>query len=313
MKSISDELTLLMDRNNLNQRYIDLMEKVMADPDVKSFVEMHDAELTADAVNRSFAKLYEFYQEKIHVAKHENTQIPGYEPELVMSNHLIDIAYQPTTNLLKKRAQEKLERRVRSISIPKNVRNASLSDFTAPAKSSRLAVLAQMVEFIDAYEKTPNSFHQGIYLQGEYGIGKTYLMVAVANELAARGFQTTLIHFPSFAVEMKSSISTNTFVEKTNAIKKAPILMIDDIGADSESTWIRDDVLGVILEYRMQEELATFFTSNKSMQSLKDSYLTISSQGDQEPIKAQRIMQRIRFLSTEMIMTGPNRRLNPIN
>lgn len=35
--------------------------------------------------------------------------------------------------------------------------------------------------------------------------------------------------------------------------------MIDDIGADSMSSWVRDEVLGVILEYRMQQQLPTFF------------------------------------------------------
>lgn len=34
--------------------------------------------------------------------------------------------------------------------------------------------------------------------------------------------------------------------------------MIDDIGAESMTSWIRDDVLSVILQYRMQEQLVTF-------------------------------------------------------
>lgn len=133
----------------------------------------------------------------------------------------------------------------------------------------------------------------------------------MANALAAKGFNTTLIHFPSFAVEMKRSISNNTSADKVDAIKRAPILMIDDIGADASSTWIRDDVLEVILEYRMQEELPTCFSSNFSMQELQDGYLTLSQKGDEEPVKAQRIMQRVRYLASEIEMVGRNRRLNP--
>lgn len=110
---------------------------------------------------------------------------------------------------------------------------------------------------------------------------------------------------------MKRSISNNTSADKVDAIKRAPILMIDDIGADASSTWIRDDVLGVILEYRMQEELPTCFSSNFSMQELQDGYLTISQKGDEEPVKAQRIMQRVRYLASEIEMVGRNRRLNP--
>ena len=36
--------------------------------------------------------------------------------------------------------------------------------------------------------------------------------------------------------------------------------MIDDIGAESMTSWIRDDVLSVILQYRMQEQLVTTFS-----------------------------------------------------
>ncbi len=91
-------------------------------------------------------------------------------------------------------------------------------------------------------------------------------------------------------------------------LKKAPILVIDDIGADSISSWIRDDVLGVILEYRMQEELPTFFTSNFSMDQLEREHLTVNQRGEAEPLKAKRLMERIKFLSEEVSMTGKNHR-----
>ncbi|MEL1196606.1 primosomal protein DnaI, partial [Staphylococcus epidermidis] len=76
-------------------------------------------------------------------------------------------------------------------------------------------------------------------------------------------------HFPTLAVEMKNAIGQNNVLEKVNVIKKAPILMIDDIGADAMSAWVRDEVLGIILQYRMQEQLATFFSSNFTMTELE--------------------------------------------
>jgi len=84
--------------------------------------------------------------------------------------------------------------------------------------------------------------------------------------------------------------------------------MLDDIGADSMSSWIRDDVLGVILQYRMQEELPTFFTSNFNMEQLESEHLTTSQRGETEPLKAKRLMERIRLLSEEVSMSGENRR-----
>ena len=108
---------------------------------------------------------------------------------------------------------------------------------------------------------------------------------------------------------MKNSIGKNTTEDKLELYKKARILMLDDIGADSMSSWIRDDVLGVILQYRMQEQLPTIFTSNFNMEQLEKEHLTQSQRGEMEPLKAKRIMERIRFLSEEVEMSGENRRL----
>lgn len=163
-------------------------------------------------------------------------------------------------------------------------------------------------DFIETYEASPHRRHQALYLAGSFGVGKTYLLAAIANQLANDGFSSTLVHFPSLAVEMKNAIAQNGVGDKLEAIKKAPVLMIDDIGADAMSAWVRDDILGVILEYRMQEELPTFFSSNFSMAQLENEHLRVSSRGDDEPLKAQRLMQRIRFLAREITMIGVNRR-----
>ncbi|HAQ1031628.1 TPA: primosomal protein DnaI, partial [Enterococcus faecium] len=94
---------------------------------------------------------------------------------------------------------------------------------------------------------------------------------------------------------------------KLDAVKRSPILMIDDIGADAMSSWIRDEVFGVILQYRMQEQLPTFFSSNFTMDELEQ-HLSVTQRGDEEPLKAKRIMERIRYLTKEIEMTGRNRR-----
>ena len=84
----------------------------------------------------------------------------------------------------------------------------------------------------------------------------------MANALAERGFTTTIVHFPTFTVEMKQAIGRDQVGEKLDAVK-IPILMIDDIGAESMTSWIRDDVLSVILQYRMQEQLVTFLFQSR--------------------------------------------------
>lgn len=306
MEDVSKTMQQLMSQRHLNTNYRQLMEKVYSDAAVKQFVADHQAELAEDALERSAAKLYEFVTERDKVAQGGETFAAGYEPQLIVSNHLVDVAYVPTQATQDKQAQQQLRQRVKSIAMPKDIRDAQLDSFDHDEQ--RMEALMAAYDFIDAYEASPHRRHQALYLAGSFGVGKTYLLAAIANQLASDGFSSTLIHFPSLAVEMKNAIAQNGVGDKLDAIKRAPVLMIDDIGADAMSAWVRDDILGVILEYRMQEELPTFFSSNFSMEQLENEHLRISSRGDDEPLKAQRLMQRIRFLAREITMVGVNRR-----
>ncbi len=280
----------------------------MNDSDVQAFILEHREQLSDDDIVKSYAKLYEFVQEKKKFQlKAENMIAPGYEPRLFMNFHYIDVTYVPTKGLLEKQAQAEIRSRVKAMDMPKDIREARLDGFERT--SERKEAFHEALKFINEFEDSPKSFHQGLYLQGTFGVGKTYLLGAIANTLAEKGFQTTLVHFPTFAVEMKQSIQKDTVGEKLDALKKAPVLMLDDIGADSMSSWIRDDILGVILQYRMQEQLPTFFSSNFNMHQLENEHLRVTQRGEDEPLKAKRIMERVRFLSKEINMIGKNRRL----
>ncbi|WP_125546243.1 primosomal protein DnaI [Levilactobacillus lindianensis] len=306
MEDLSKTMQKLMNQRHLNDNYRQLMAKATNDPEVKKFLQDHEGELAEDVLTRSAAKLYEFVTERAKVANGGETFAAGYEPQLIVSNHLIDVAYVPTAQTQERQAQQQLRQRVKSIAMPKSIREATLANFDQD--DDRAEALMAALDFIDAYEANPKRRHQALYLAGSFGVGKTYLLAAVAHQLATDGFATTLVHFPSFAVEMKNAIAQNGVADKLESLKKAPVLMIDDIGADAMSAWVRDDILGVILEYRMQEELPTFFSSNFSMAQLEKEHLRISTRGDDEPLKAQRLMQRIRFLAREITMVGVNRR-----
>ncbi len=62
------------------------------------------------------------------------------------------------------------------------------------------------------------------------------------------------------------------------------------------------------MNYRMHQGLPTFFSSNFSMEELQNNHLAINAQGDNEPLKAARIMERVKYLSREIEMEGKNLR-----
>ena len=95
-----------------------------------------------------------------------------------------------------------------------------------------------------------------------------------------------LVYFPEFLREIKSSIQDNSIGEKIDAVKRVQVLMLDDIGAEAMSSFVRDDVLGAILQFRMLENLPTFFTSNFDFKQLEH-HLTYTRRGEAEEMKAK--------------------------
>ncbi|QIK51125.1 primosomal protein DnaI [Jeotgalibaca porci] len=295
-----------MNQPNVSEQYENMIRSVLADPEVHTFLETNKKTITQEMISNSYSKLHEFVQEKRKLTRGEMGQNPGYQPELALNAGYIDVVYVPDQATIKREREKELRSRINSINISKEARKATMEQFVQTEE--RLDVLSEAFDFIEAYADSPGSFHQGLYIHGPFGVGKTYLLGAIAYELSLKGHVTTLMHYPTFTQEMKAAISDNSVPEKLDLIKKSAILMLDDIGAEINSTWVRDEILGVILQHRMQEHLPTFFTSNLTFSELEQ-HLRIGNRGDDEPIKAKRLMERVRFLAKEVQMTGKNRRL----
>lgn len=305
MKPMRDQLDQLMNGTALSANYEAMVKQAVADPAVQQWLTANREDLAADAVTRGAAKIYEYVSQRDEKAAGQPGFAPGYQPQLVVSNHLIDITYEPTAAKIAADKEAKQAALITSMNMPKANAQATLADYDSTPE--RAEALAAAFEFTNALTKAPHAFHQGLYLTGPFGVGKTYLLGAIANALAAQGIASTLVHFPTYTVELKEAIHDQSVQQKVDRLKKAQVLMLDDIGAESLSPWIRDDVLGIILQYRMQEEKPTLFTSNKTMAGLTD-FLAGVEVGNNEGLKAQRIMERIRFLATEITVGGRDRR-----
>ncbi|EOH99706.1 primosomal protein DnaI [Enterococcus haemoperoxidus ATCC BAA-382] len=307
MEDVGKEMSKIIQSRDMSERYNELVEVVLKDTDVQQFIEENRERLTDEDIQKSYSKLYEFVQEKRKYQLNDPTMIaPGYEPQLTLNFHYIDVTYVPTEALIAKQKEDEIRKRVRAMDMPKDVREASLSRFDT-ASQGRAQAMAETMKFLNEYTSNAKEFHKGLYLQGTFGVGKSFLLGAIANSLAERGFVTTIVHFPTFTVEMKQAIGKDMVGPKLDAVKKSPVLMIDDLGAESMTSWIRDDVLSVILQYRMQEQLVTFFSSNLNLKDL-EKHLSVTQRGEQEPLKARRIMERIRYLAQEITMSGNDRR-----
>lgn len=305
MESIADYLNKMTSSTEMRNKYESLINNVLKDEEVFQFITDNQEILSTEAVERSAASLYEFVVEKEKAKKGEGQLMPGYVPKLMINNKRIEVTYEATADHMHKRAQEDLKRRIRSVYMPKDIKEATFVDYEDT--HGRRMALEKAIQFVEEYIANPDAFHKGLYLHGAFGVGKTYLLGAMAHELSTFGYTSTIVHYPTFATEMRSSVGNSTTGEKLEAYKTTPILMLDDIGAEYQTDWIRDDILGVVLQYRMQNSLPTLFTSNFTMEELEE-HLTLNNKGEASPLKAARVMERIRFLSDAVEVSGRNRR-----
>ena len=291
--------------NQLYQSRVDLDELtqvILADKDIADFITAHS--LTHEQINRSLPKFNQFLVERDKFKNKDASYIAkGYRPFLSMNEGYADVTYLETRELVEAKKRQDIKNRVTLIGLPESLKHISTDNIDL-GDPNRI----EIYNFLNDYIRNLELGNQkGLYIFGSFGVGKSYLMAYLANRLSAKyGVSTTLLHFPTFSVDIKNAISTGTVKEEIDQLKKAEILVLDDIGAEQQSSWIRDDVLQVILQYRMQEDLLTFFTSNLDFKGL-EAHFSLSRSGD-ESWQAKRVMERIRYLAKETHLQGENRR-----
>ena len=166
----------------------------------------------------------------------------------------------------------------------------------------RIKVIKWLKNFYDTYNKNGN--FKGLYLYGNFGCGKTYLISALFNELSKKRISSEIVYFPELLSDIKSDF--DSYGDRMDYLENVDLLLIDDIGAEKVTEWSRDEILGTILNKRMNNYKTTFFTSNLDMDSLMQ-HFRINNYSDDE-MNARRILERIKQLSEEMELIGENKR-----
>lgn len=185
---------------------------------------------------------------------------------------------------------------------PKMLREASLSELIT--EKERSSILKYIKDFLK--KKMNNEPVKGLYLSGSFGSGKSYILSALLNELSLKGFKCVNVNYPLLLNSLKASFNDYNYNDVMDEIMTCDVLLIDDIGAENNSAWARDEVLGIILQYRMDNVLTTFFTSNFTIEELEN-VLSETSKGT-DLIKARRIIERVKFLTEEQTLISKNKR-----
>ncbi len=275
-----------------------IKQKVLAEPKVQQFISQHQEQLNDSIIDKSLPSLLEFY-----LSQHKKDPVTqGYYPDLIMNKNAISLKFVPEDSKLIHDREISIKKHLRLINLPEGLHDIRLSQIElTPARKE---VMTAIQKFLYHYAR---DIHQkGLYLSGNFGIGKTYILAGLANQVAAMNKYVVFLHVPTFIASLASHFNDNSLQDEVQKIANCDLLILDDIGAENLSQWSRDEVLAVILQARMDNVLPTFFSSNFAMNDLEDHFK--ETKNAIEPVKAARLMERIHSLATEIVISGHNRR-----
>ncbi|MFC7393689.1 primosomal protein DnaI [Scopulibacillus cellulosilyticus] len=310
MDSIKSVIRQMAKGQDIEQFFKKITDSLLNHGDVQAFLNSHE-DISFAAVEKSIPSLYQFVQERNQCDNCPGLErcpnvLKGYQPELIYDKASINLAFHPCP--LKQRNEEMKHQSqlINSYYVPDDVLQATFQsiDTSDPRRYDALKAAGDFVkEYIEHPSKT-----KGLYLYGEFGVGKTYIMGAVMNRLKDKNVSSLMVYTPDFFRELKGAIQEKTLDEKLDYIKKVPVLILDDIGAETISPWIRDEIIGSILQYRMMKKLPTLYTSNYDYEELED-HFSYSQKSGTELLKAKRVMERIRHYTKLVTVKGNNRRI----
>lgn len=294
MDNISEKIKEYIELHNLSSRYHEIIDNMLKDEQIVDFMNKNNIKINSTTFKKSVGVFFEFYNRNKDIKSE-------FIPKLQFENGITTIEYCPTNSFLEKQRQIKQNRLFHLLYLPENIKNYKFSDFD---QNGRRSAYLNAIKFADNLIGNPTNFYKGPYFYGQFGVGKTFLLGAIASDLASHEIQTEFVHVPTLVVELKNSIGNNSLSKLINEIRNASVLILDDIGAESLSSWVRDDIFNPILQFRMDAKMPTLFSSNFNLSEL-EKHLT-ETRDDYDPVKARRIIERIRFLSSPTEISGKN-------
>jgi len=112
--------------------------------------------------------------------------------------------------------------------------------------------------------------HDWLVFTGTYGCGKTHLAAAIANHRSAEGHPALFVVVPDLLDHLRATFnpqSTVTFYQQFVEVRRAPLLVLDDLGTESATPWAREK-LYQIFDYRYNARLPTVITTATPIEEL---------------------------------------------
>lgn len=105
---------------------------------------------------------------------------------------------------------------------------------------------------------------------GPYGSGKTHLAAAIANFCAEGNYQPQIVSLPDLMEHLRAAFNSNSTVSldrRFEIYRAARILILDDLGVQSNTPWVNEKLFQ-LFNYRYLAELPTVITTSMELRDI---------------------------------------------
>ena len=197
------------------------------------------------------------------------------------------------------RAEEERKKRERMIyiaSLPiQQIQDRSIGGMVFSADDGGNPVMSKARTYA---EKWPDVYSEnlGLLLWGNTGNGKTFAAACIFNDLKARGEPVLMTSFAKI-MSAVTGLSGEERIRYINSLRHFKLLVIDDLGAERESSFALEQVYSVV-DARYKNRQPLIVTTNLTLDEIKNP----------KNMDYQRIYDRILEMCTPVNFTGDSRR-----
>ena len=274
---------------------------IKQDPEMRKFIADRADIITKEMTIRGLNVIREYMRRR-----NENG---AFIPRLRIYGNNFNIDNVPNPQYVEKEKREYWRSLLDLKGLSKDNRMADISDYELTTE--RIGVYNEVLGIIENFDL--NKKQRGLWVQGGFGIGKTYLMSAMAKELNKKGAGVTMVELGEFIETYKSNFGNNEDKQEKvlNKLIFVDVLIIDDVGAEHTTEWAIEQIIYPIINKRYKSEKLTFFTSNLTKVDYAKRLISPAKQtktDEDTKETARRLLTRIDGLTKEVQTSGDNRR-----
>ncbi|AYJ01072.1 hypothetical protein CWO85_00765 [Candidatus Phytoplasma ziziphi] len=297
-KETTDALTKNINRYpqvDTNDLFNKMKTIVNEDPEIKA--------LNINIPDFEIMKVYNYLSNR-------NKIIDGCYKQILQTKPFISIVYKQFEGVWEKQEFINYIQKIYQLFTQNNIfcSHFSFNGFQSKIKDHERAVTEAKNYLIHKTSNADNQKrHKGFYILGDTQTGKTLFLKSFTDECLRKQISCLMLNMQDVVRQFKNTGDSELlriYEKKIETLKTIDVLLLDDFGFQM-SPLFRDDVLMLVLNYRLENNLLTGFASSMNLGEIAEFLFSFKDSGN-FPAKINKITKQIQAL-THSYYFGPKK------